>query len=549
MAFQVSPSVVVTEVDQTNIVPSVSSSTGATVIASVWGPVEEVTIVSNEDQLASIFGKPTGTLYKDWLCAASFLAYASDLRVVRVVDDLTAKNSTANASEGTLGMLVKNRDVYDSLSLGSATDLWIAKYPGELGDSIGVAWADTAGFNLVDSNGDNWLWKDLFDSAPGSNEYHIVVFDFLGRITGTAGTVLETFSFVSTEPTAKYYDGTSGYFKNKVNDGSAWVYVANPSLLSGTTAGIGLEGGEDGSLPSAGDKQRGFALYQNTDELDISLVFAAGADSVTSKWIIDNIAEYRKDCLAFVSPEEEDVVGIFSETAALNNVLERRDSYGSSSYAVMDSAYKTMYDRYNDVNRYIPLNGDVAGLCAKTDNDRDPWFAPAGYERGRFKNTIKLTQKQPIEIRNELFKKGVNPCVFMKVEGPIFLGDKTLLSRPSAFDAINVRRLFIVLEKAISTAAKHLLFEQNNEFTRTRFINMVEPFLREVAGREGITDFRVVCDTSNNSPEVVDRNEFVADIYIKPTRAIRFIRLNFVAVRTGVSFNEIVQGDAPGLSL
>jgi phage tail sheath protein FI len=223
-----------------------------------------------------------------------------------------------------------------------------------------------------------------------------------------------------------------------------------------------------------------------------------------------------------------------------DNVIAFRDSLPSTSYAVMDSGWKYQYDKYNDVYRWVPLNADTAGLMVQTDLTRDPWYSPAGYNRGNMKNVVKLAYNPGKGDRDQLYKKGVNPVITQPGQGTVLFGDKTLLSKPSAFDRINVRRLFIVLEKAIATAAKFTLFEFNDEFTRSQFTNLVVPFLRDVQGRRGITDFQVVCDGSNNTGEVIDRNEFIGDIYIKPARSINFIQLNFVAVRSGVEFSEVV---------
>lgn len=549
MAFQLSPSVVVTETDLTNIIPQVATSTGGTVGQFTWGPVEEITAIDNEEQLASVFGKPNDTNFADFMTCASFLSYASNLKVVRVVDEdgdsntSGALNASCTASAAGTGQLIKNLDDYENTSFTSSVNLWVAKYPGTLGTSIGVAWANTAGFNETDSAGDyTWPWRDLFDSAPETNEYHVVVYDASGDITGTADTALERFAFVSSSTTAESFDGTSAYFKTKINSGSSWIWVGNTTLFTGSSDGVQLGGGADGLAVAEADRLTGFDLFANPETVDVSLMFAANAGTTASAYLISNIAEVRKDCLAFVSPRSADVVNIASITTALSNVATTSASYGSSSYAVMDSSWKYMYDRYNDTYRWIPLNGDIAGLAARTDNEADPWFSPAGYNRGRIKNAVKLSLDLTSSSRDTLYKQGINPCVVFPVEGPLLFGDKTLLDRPSAFDRINVRRLFIVLEKAIATAAKYMLFEQNDDFTRARFVNMVEPFLRDVQGRRGITDFRVVCDSTNNTAEVIDANEFVADIYIKPTRSINYIKLNFVALRTGVDFEEIVQG-------
>ena len=531
MTFQLSPSVSVTETDLTNIIPSVDTSTGATVGQFTWGPVEEITIVQNEEDLVAQFGKPDDTTFKDFFATAGFLSYASGLKLVRVVNETGdsetagAINASATASAAGDGLLVKNRTAYEQISFTSSTNLWVAKYPGDLGNAVGVAWADTTGFNAVDSAGDEtWPWHDLFDSA----------------------TALERFAFVSSVAGTESYDGSSAYFVNKINDGSDWVWVGKPSLLTGSHDGITLGGGSDGLAITTTERQTGWALFSNDEAVDISLAFAGGADTTTAKWIIDNIAEVRKDCLAIVSPQSTDVVGVSSVTTQVSNIQTTRNTLGSSSYAVMDSNYKYTYDRYNDTHRWVPLNGDIAGVIARTDAEYDPWFSPAGYDKGRIKNSLSLAVDQKKTIRDELYKKGINPIANFNVDGTILLGDKTLLSRPSAFDRINVRRLFIVLEKAISTAAKYMLFEQNDDFTRARFVNMIEPFLRDVKGRRGITDFRVVCDNTNNTAEVIDNNEFIADIYIKPTRSVNYIKLNFVALRTGVDFEEVVQGLNPG---
>jgi phage tail sheath protein FI len=283
--------------------------------------------------------------------------------------------------------------------------------------------------------------------------------------------------------------------------------------------------------------------FKNAEEIDISLVLQGKARGGThghqlGNYLIDNIAEPRKDCVVLISPAKADVINNFGDESA--NTVDFRNALTSSSYGVMDGGYKYQYDRYNDVYRYVPYNGDVAGLMVRTDDTRDPWFSPAGFNRGILKNVIKNSYNPDKADRDILYKNGINPIVTFPGQGTILFGDKTLLAKPSAFDRINVRRLFIVLEKAIARAAKYTLFEFNDEFTRSQFRNMVEPFLRDVQGRRGIFDFQVVCDDTNNTGEVIDRNEFIGDIYIKPARSINFIQLNFIAVRTNVEFSEVV---------
>ena len=250
--------------------------------------------------------------------------------------------------------------------------------------------------------------------------------------------------------------------------------------------------------------------------------------------------ETRRDCVAFVSPHRSATVGVASSTTATDNVIDAFDLCPSSSFVVFDSGYKQMYDKYNDVFRFVPMNGDTAGLCAFTDQVADTFFSPAGFNRGNVRGAIKLSYNPKKSERDRLYRARVNPVVDFPGQGVVLFGDKTALAKPSAFDRINVRRLFLLLEDAISTAAKFSLFEFNDEFTRAQFRNLIEPFLREIQGRRGIFDFRVVCDDTNNTGEVIDRNEFIGDIYIKPARSINFITLNFVAVRTGVEFSEVV---------
>lgn len=319
---------------------------------------------------------------------------------------------------------------------------------------------------------------------------------------------------------------TTNKFELILNDGAGLGHEV--TLIGGVSD-------EDGVVDA--DRQFGWDIFTNDDLYDISLLPVGGASMVLAKYVIDNVAEVRKDCVVFVSPLLTDVKGNVGVEAA--DVVVSRNALGSSSYAVMDSGWKYQYDKYNDVFRWIPLNGDMAGLCARTDLIADPWFSPGGFNRGRIKNVVKLAFSPNKAERDVLYINGVNPVTTFPGDGTVLFGDKTLQAKPSAFDRINVRRLFIILEKAIAKAAKYQLFEFNDEFTRAMFRNMVEPFLRDVQGRRGLTDFKVVCDETNNTGEIIDRNEFVADIYLKPARSINFITLNFIATKTGVSFSEV----------
>jgi phage tail sheath protein FI len=289
-----------------------------------------------------------------------------------------------------------------------------------------------------------------------------------------------------------------------------------------------------------------FDKFANTEEVDVGLICVGEVESTVAKYVIQNIAEVRRDAIAFVSAVQDTgtnlVIG--TRSADVNNLIDYRTSASnsvnvSSSFGVLDSGYKYQYDKYNDRYVYVPLNGDIAGLCARTDFQSDPWFSPGGFNRGQIKSVVKLAYNPNQADRDNMYKNNINPVTTFPGQGTVLFGDKTMLTRPSAFDRINVRRLFIVLQKAIATAAKFQLFELNDDFTRAQFRNLVEPFLRDVQGRRGITDFRVVCDETNNTGEVIDRNEFVADIFIKPARSINFIQLNFVAARSSVSFDEL----------
>lgn len=542
MAFSISPAVTITETDLSAIIPNVAQGTAAMSGQFTWGPVEDIQYIDTESQLVNVFGKPSTTVYTDFLCGASFLAYSSNLAVVRVVAS-GARNATGSVSVGTSGQLIKNQTVYEATDFSGGTDLWVAKYPGVLGNSIGVAWADTTGYNSQDSAGEYvWPWRDLFTDAPASNEFHIVIYDATGNITGTTDTAIERHAFVSSTSTALAADGTSAYFKEVINRKSNWLFVAKASLLTGDNDGFALAGGLDGAAISEGNRQTGYALFLDTEEVDVALVFAAGGGLSTMQYILEDLAEVRRDCVAFLSPLSTDVVNVLSPTDALENVLTTRTSIGSSNggFGFMDSAYKLMYDRYNDVNRWVPLNGDCAGLMSKTSNDLDAWWSPAGLNRGLFKNCQKLSWKQDKTIRDKLYASGVNPCVIFKNVGPVLLGDKTLQTRPSAFDRINVRMLFNVIEKAIATAAKYYLFEFNNPFTRSRFRNQLIPYLKDIQGRQGIDKFEVICDETNNTPQVISSNEFVATIFIVPVYSINAINLNFVAMKTGTNFDEQV---------
>ena len=555
MAFQVSPGVQVNEIDATNVVPAVSTSIGGFAGSFNWGPVGEVITVGSENELAETFGSPDDNTAKYFLVAASFLKYGNALKVVRV-----ASGHDNATSDGT-GQLIKNEDDYDNagaLSVGN----WVAKYPGVLGNSIKVSMisADITSFS-------GWAYSSSFDAEPTTSQYaidqgktsakdelHVAVIDEDGAISGTPGTVLETFAFVSQGSDAKNSDGTSNYYKEVINSQSSYIWwaghdtslsdagetIASNTTFTTNTAAIegSLSGGSDDNAPTVGEIATGYDLLEDADTVDVNLLFATpdanGAETIAEDLI--SIVNARKDCMAFISPPIEDTVG--SSTPA-TDVKAFADGLTSTSYASVDSTALYVYDKYNDVYRWIGAAGHHAGLCANTDNVADAWFSPAGVNRGQLLGVTKLAFNPKKADRDTLYKARVNPIVSLPGQGTLLFGDKTLLNRPSAFDRINVRRLFIALEKAVSTAAKAQLFEFNDEFTRAQFRNLVEPFLRDVKGRRGLTDFLVVCDNTNNTQAVIDGNKFVADIFVKPARSINFISLSFVATRSGVEFSEI----------
>lgn len=568
MSFQVSPGVEVREIDLTNVVPAVSASIGAIAGYFAWGPVEEIVTVGSEKILADRFGQPDDATFPYFMPAAQFLQYANTLRVVRANVD-----GMLNSNSGGSGKLVKNSSDFETATF-VAGDEFIAKYPGVTGNSIGVAVVTSAdAFNspeFVDPG-----FADQFDFAPGTTEFaesrgvsndelHIVVYDTDGLLTGTVGTVLETFQGLSQARDAKRSDGTTNYFVDVINGQSRFVWVGRVDVLLAdagkstaevlaegdsdgaffgtleTVLDFDLLGGSDGSESvSLGELQQAYDLFRDDETVDVSFIIGveAGADDVTLANFLIAMAQERRDAVAFVSPAVSRTINNINAT---EDVKEWADGLISSSYGVLDSTALYVYDKYNDTFRWIVAAGSVAGLCAFTDDVADPWFSPAGFTRGQIRGVTRIAFNPIKNQRDTLYKARVNPIVSFPGEGIVLYGDKTAQSKPSAFDRINVRRLFIVLQKAIATAAKFQLFELNDEFTRSQFRSLVEPFLRDVQGRRGITDFRVVCDETNNTPEVIDTNRFIADIYIKPARSINFITLNFIAVRTGVEFSEIV---------
>lgn len=602
MAFQISPGVLVQERDLTAIIPAVATTPAGIAGYFTWGPVDQRVIVDGESNLRSLYGTPDNTSANYFFTASNFLQYGNNLTVVRSVDStsLNAVGSTA----GSIGVLIKNSESWDqnvSSSGYSNSSLKIAaKWPGRFGNSLTVEMCDgTTAFNA-------WGLSSEFPKAPGTSpfledrgftmandEIHVVVIDRDGVFSGYKNAVLEKFYGLSKCTDAKNPDGSNNFYADTINSDSKYIWwLNNPNgvstntstnitsvanqfgLIAAQTTGAGLSlvsstfvagatsigsngligfaltGGSaaaasTSTLATTTDPNSGYGMFANADTVDVSLLLGGpltGNDAAN----VANLARTRKDCIAFFSAPNNNP--LTANATKQQNCISMQTSIGNNSYAVIDSGYKYQYDRYNDVYRYVPLNGDIAGLCARTDLTNDPWFSPAGLNRGQIKNVVKLAFNPTETDRDVIYPKGVNPVVTFPGDGTVLFGDRTAQTKPSAFDRINVRRLFIVLEKATAIAAKYQLFEFNDQFTRSQFVGFVTPFLRDVQSRRGIYDFKVICDETNNTPEVIDANRFVADIYIKPARSINYIQLNFIATRTGVDFSEIATISQPGLN-
>lgn len=769
MAFMVSPGVNVAEIDLTTRVPVFSVSDGGFVGKFTWGPINTVTLVSNEDDLVNEFGKPNANNYKDFFTCSNFLSYSDKLRVVRIANT-DGTSGAFNAVSNGSAVLIKNDRQYENTyntTAGTSGTNWFGKYAGELGNSLKVSLCmasrantksapdgtvsldsntditlsgtytiDTAAntitgtasanvaeelrigdvirvgsagnvgivtsitnsttFTAVQNSGDNmggaqtseislvrfkrsafeepaknmlgvvsvvttapttisgtdtafksqvtvgdiltitddngiqqqrrvsavssnssitvtekfdsaitnktfarkWEYRDDFDTDPLTStfasdksgnkdvgdEVHVIVVDEDGKLTGTKDkrgrvstqrkSIVETFPNLSVANSAIDGTGVSIFYKDVINTNSKWirwgdhsaegdantvdsvtitsswgsqVEEANSTFRFQTAFGAdsaangiiteSMAGGSDGNTATDADVVTGLNEFKEPGKVDVSLLMTGEMSNVSATFAINEIAENRKDCMVFISPESDDVVN--QTGSEVTNVIAKRNVLPSTSYATMDGNYKYQLDRFNGVFRYVPLNGDIAGLCAQSDNI-NPFISPAGFTRGNIKNVVNLAYNPSAAERDDLYVNGVNPIVSFPGQGTVLFGDKTLLAKPSAFDRINVRRLFIAIEKSIATAAQFSLFEFNDEFTRAQFVAQVEPFLRDIKSARGITDFKVVCDASNNPNSVIDRNEFKGDIFIKPNKSINFIQLNFVAVSSGVEFSEVV---------
>lgn len=592
--------ITVKEKDFSQVIPSVSSSVGAMVGRFTKGPIETPVLISSETELVAIFGEPNDTNANEWHTVAEFLKYTNACYVVRSKN--TGVSNACSTGQTTVAIV--NRDDYETAATFAAAALisgeFIAKNPGLSGNGLGVIAVDAGTWAAFDA----WCTTNIalfpnkvsltsqFNGAPSTTAYtlsktgdatakndeiHILVLDVTGAITGTPYTVLEKFEGASKASDAVNYQGLTTYYVNVLNESSQYVWWVNhPVATSGASisaigstafdvAGTGrsfaqinivaapnfltqtLAGGLAGTSSTEAEIKKAYDKLVNKDLYSVDLVmtgaFSVGATGAIEKYVLESIVDVRKDCVGFISAHTQGAA-IKDSTGANTAISSFKTSVGVSdtigSYGFMDTGMKYIYDRYSKKYRWIPLNGDMAGLAARTDSTNDPWWSFGGFNRGGVKNVIKLAYNPSQTDRDYLYPKGINPVIIDPSSGPTLLGDRTMTTKPSAFDRVNVRRLFIVLEKAISKSVKYQLFEFNDSFTRAQFKNMVEPFLKTVQGKRGITDFLVRCDASNNTGDIIDRNEFIAEIYIKPARSINFVTLSFVATRTDVSFSTVV---------
>ena len=566
-----SPAVVIKEVDASASINTAATTIGASVGNFRWGPMDTPVTVANETELAETFGTPDDTHSVDFHTAAYYLKYADNLKMVRVqgTNHRNAYDSDANA--GASDTLIKNADDWEAGQAGHDSDkhTFIARWAGTAGNTLKV---EVCPADANDSAFDGWAYKANFDAAPGTSSYasdrnatrdevHVAVIDVNGEFA-TRGTVLEKFQFVSVGKNAKNTDGSTNYILDVINNGSEYVWMAGfgdaskfdaqagDAIDSGvdysrnTITSITLKNGRDVAAPTVGNYQGAFDELEDEVTVDADVVFVPSMSSSTdAKTLVNDVvatAKDRKDIIVAASPSRASIVGVNSAATMNSNVITEAAGYTYSNYLVADNNFLKVYDKYNDKYIQIPACSSTAGIMTATATNAAPWVSPAGGRRGNYLGITSVAYSPTKAQRDALYKVGINPVANIPGQGVILYGDKTHITRQSAFSRINVRRLFTTLEKAIGEFAKQSLFELNDEFTRAEFVNNVEPLLREVQGRRGITDFRVVCDETNNTASVVDRNEFVASIFIKPARSINFITLNFVATRSGATFEEVV---------
>ena len=627
MASQVSPGVVIRERDLSNaVVVGDVAITAAFASTFVKGPVGTITNINSERELIEQFGGPSDDNASDWLVASEFLQYGGRLAVVR------ATTAVLNATASGTGVLIKDKVDFDG---GATSEVFAARYAGTDGNYYRVVVVDRGADEIATVTGHGLAVGAVYNDGVNDHEVYAVI-DVntiaiintdgvkasangvttvpwytnttiastglkLGAIGPRPGTsafaaenyvnydelhvavidertnaVVERFTYLSKLSDAKTPEGASNYWRDVLNNESAYLYSgaevstglqATGVAWGGTAADAGgaagatvklkliltretlLSGGADDYAYTPGEIQVAYNEFLDTEASEIDFVLMGGsmgseADTLTKAGAVIGVATSRTDCIAFVSPHVGNQVaasgGALSSTQQRDNTIAFFDSLPSTSYAVFDSGIKYTYDRFNDKYRYLGCNGDIAGLCVRTSNAVDDWISPAGLNRGGLRNVVKLAYNPNKADRDELYQSRVNPIVAFPGSGPVLFGDKTALASPSAFDRINVRRLFLNIEKRAAELGKQVLFEQNDSVTRGNFNSAITSYLAEVQARRGLTDYLVVCDESNNTPAVIDRNEFVAELYLKPTRSINYVTVTVTATRTGVEFSEVV---------
>ena len=575
MATLTSVGVQIRETDLTPIAQPVAASIGAYTGHFNWGPVDEIVNITSETILGQTYTVPTKSndvSAVSFLTASSFLKYGNSLKVVRAADSATALNSKGESSyAGSVALApplyIANRTAYDARDSADFTSALYARYPGLVGNTLRVQiiHADNATANTAESKKYFYTtpstspWADEISETTYTNdEIHVIIYDTYGGITGQKNAVLETWESLSLARDSRTTAGSTNYWVDVINNGSSYIFVGDPTevaTLNGTntyTLVGGLLGGNiTFSGGSNGDRLKStvvnaIGVLEDTDNVNVSLVFAEAFEDDDANLInnrLTALAETRQDIMVFLSAPL-DLYKITSDADKLTALIAWRDNAAATSdrirsFTVLDSTPVYVYNRYSDRYEWIPACGHLAGLCAYTDEIADPWFSPAGFNRGQLRGITKLAYNPRTTDRDDLYNSNINPIINTPGQGVILYGDKTGQKRPSAFDRINVRRLFIAVQQVITVAAKYQLFELNDEFTRSAFINIINPYLRDIQGRRGIIEYKIVCDESNNTPQVIDSNGFVADIYIKPARSINFISLNFIATRSGVTFSEL----------
>lgn len=526
-----SPGILTREIDRTLSINNVVANATGYVGMFRWGPVDEpISITTNESELVSRFGKPDNTTSIFFHSALNYLLYTNPLMIIRTV----GSNALNAVATGGTPLMVKNDNDYEIADLTGIP--FIGRYPGQLANGIKISAANSTGYST-------WEYADEFDFEPSGDEFNMVVVDTTGLISGFQNSVLARYSLLTKTEGAKKPDGTSAYVKDVLESQSNYVLVGDlDAILFTESDSIGifeteLQGGVDDNDTANADFVTSWNIFANSELLDIIRVFTAGSPMNSVATAID-ICTNREDSVAFSAPPLD---AVFNNQNAASDVVDffNTDINKNTSYAFNVDNWKLVNDKYNNKNIWIPCDSDAAALHARLFVQNEPWFSPAGLNRGQLRNVIKLAWNPNKSQRDVLYRNNINSIISIQGEGTVLFGDKTALRRPSAFNRINVRSLLLVLKKNIANSARYQLFEINDAITRGIFRNATNQYLDQVQARRGLEDKQVVCDESNNTAQVRQNNEFVGDIYLKPTYSINQIKLNFIAVGASVSFQEI----------